>query len=45
MLYLPTPNDDAVTVVDTRTRAVSMVGTGDVPMAAAVNDVRTASTS
>jgi YVTN family beta-propeller protein len=37
MLYLPTPNDDAVTVVDTKTRAVSMVGTGRSPIAAAVN--------
>ena len=37
MLYLPTPNDDAVTVVDTKTRVVSTVGTGTLPMAAAVN--------
>src|SRR4029079_13111230 len=39
MLYLPTPNDAAVTVVNTRTNAVSTVGTGSVPMAAAVNGV------
>ncbi len=38
-LYLPTPNDDAVTVIDTRTNVVSMVGTGSVPIAAAVNAV------
>ena len=38
-LYLPTPNNDAVTVIDTRTSVVSTVGTGNVPMAAAVNDV------
>ena len=28
-----------LTVIDTRTRVVSTVGTGDVPMAAAVNDI------
>src|SRR6478736_102714 len=39
LLYLPTPNDNAITVIDTRTGVVSMVGTGSVPMAAAVNDV------
>lgn len=39
LLYLPTPNNDAVTVIDTRTRAVSTIGTGHVPLAAAVNDV------
>jgi len=39
LLYLPTPNNNAVTVLDTRTNLVSMVGTGRVPMAAAVNDV------
>jgi YVTN family beta-propeller protein len=38
-LYLPTPNNDAVTIIDTRTSAVSMVGTGAVPIAAAVNNV------
>jgi YVTN family beta-propeller protein len=38
-LYLPTPNDDAVTVVDTRTNVVSTIGTGSVPIAAAVNEV------
>ena len=39
LLYLPTPNNNAVTVIDTRTSVVSMVGTGSVPMAAAVNEV------
>ena len=39
LLYLPSPNDDAVTVIDTQTSVVSTVGTGNVPMAAAVNDV------
>ncbi len=39
MLYLPTPNNDAVTVIDTRTNVVSTIGTGNVPMAAAVNDI------
>src|SRR2546423_106150 len=34
-LYLPTPNNNAVTVLDTRTNVVGMVGTGSVPMAAA----------
>src|SRR4029079_16138693 len=38
-LYLPTPNDDAVTVVNTRTNAVSTVGTGSVPMAGALSGV------
>ncbi len=38
-LYLPTPNNNAITVIDTRTGVVSMVGTGSVPMAAAVNEV------
>ena len=38
-LYLPTPNNDAVTVVDTRTSVVSTIGTGNVPMAAAINSV------
>lgn len=37
VLYLPSPNDNAVTVIDTHSRVVSMVGTGDVPIAAAVN--------
>src|SRR6185436_19802616 len=36
-LYLPTPNNDAVTIVDTGKKVVSMIGTGQVPMAAAVN--------
>ncbi len=39
LLYLPTPNNDAVTVIDTKTNVVSTIGTGSVPMAAAVNDV------
>ena len=39
LLYLPTPNNNAITVIDTRTSVVSMVGTGSVPMAAAVNEV------
>ena len=39
LLYLPSPNTDAETVIDTRTGVVSTVGTGNVPMAAAVNDV------
>jgi len=39
LLYLPTPNNNAITVIDTRTGVVSMVGTGSVPMAAAVNEV------
>jgi len=38
VLYLPTPNDNAVTVIDTRTGVVSTVGTGTAPMAAAVNE-------
>ena len=37
-LYLPTPNDDAVTMVDTRTGVVSTIGVGQAPMAAAVNE-------
>jgi DNA-binding beta-propeller fold protein YncE len=36
-LYLPTTNDDAVTIVDTGTNVVSTIGTGSVPMAAAIN--------
>ena len=44
-LYLPTPNNDAVTIVDTRTNIVSTIGTGDVPMAAAINRPPIASTS
>ena len=39
LLYLPTPNNNAVTVVDTRTGVVSMIGTGKVPMAAAINEL------
>jgi YVTN family beta-propeller protein len=39
LLYLPTPNNDALTVIDTRANVVSTVGTGRVPMAAAVNEV------
>ena len=38
-LYLPTPNNDAVTIVDTRANVVSTIGTGSVPMAAAINSV------
>jgi YVTN family beta-propeller protein len=38
-LYLPTPNNDAVTIVDTEKKVVSMIGTGQVPMAAAVNSI------
>ena len=32
-LYLPTPNNNAVTVIDTATSVVSTVGAGKVPMA------------
>ena len=39
MLYLPSPNDNDLIVIDTASDTVSTIGTGQVPMAAAVNEV------
>jgi len=39
LLYLPSPNDDAVAAIDTRTNVVTTIGTGNTPIAAAVNDI------
>ena len=38
MLYLPSPNDNDVIAIDTATSTVSTIGTGQVPMAVAVNE-------
>jgi YVTN family beta-propeller protein len=38
ILYLPSPNDDAVAVVDTVSRHVATIGVGYAPVAVAVNE-------
>ena len=38
MLYVPSPNDNDITVIDTARDTVSTIGTGEVPMAVAVNE-------
>jgi len=38
VLYLPSPNDDQVIAVDTDSDRISTIGTGQTPLAAAVNE-------